>query len=368
VILGFSVLASLLAVEAVFRVRAWQLNYQSLDGAFTRQPERSPSGRTRFFDLIQPNPNDRIVYELRPGLKLEYSGCPLTTNSLGFRMPEFPREKQPGMITIVGLGGSIMFGHGVADGEDFFSVMGRLLAASHPERTWRCINTAVPSYNVVMKVESLKEKGLAFDPDLVVLGIASNNLDLPNYIRVEEDPYDLGRSFILDYIDEMRGIERESAARYAKLAPVDKQRLTWGSVDAVVVTDPAKIPARYRDLVGWDPFHRALDELKQLSLAHDFEVVVVANLDYDLVGAMLEAATERGFHVVLAQDDLEDWVEATYHEPFSLERYCKSELVVNAENLHPSALQHQIIGRRLAFELWQQGLIERLLAKVPRAP
>ena len=367
-ILGLSVVLSLLAIEGVFRFRAWRLNYDTLDGAFARQPEVSPRGRVRLIDIIQPNPNDKIVYELRPNLQTEYSGCRLTTNSLGFRMPEFPLEEAPGTITVLGLGGSIMFGHGVADGEDFFSVLGRLLGESHPERTWRCINTAAPSYNVVTKVETLKEKGLRFDPDLVVLGIASNNLDLPNYIRVEEDPYDLGRSFILDYFAELRGKERESAARFAELALADKPRLSWGSFNAVVTTDPARIPPRYRDLVGWDPFYKALDELKQLSLEHGFEVVVVAHLDYDLVGAMLEAASQRGFHVVLTQDEADAWIRKTYGEPFTIERYCKSELVVNPENLHPSVLQHKLIGRRLAYELWQRGLVGRLLEKVPPGP
>ena len=89
-------------------------------------------------------------------------------------------------------------------------MMGEALARHYPERTWRCINTSAPSYNVVTKVETLKEKGLRFEPDLVVLEIALNNLDLPNYIRVEEDPYDLSRSFLLDYFDEQRGIEREA--------------------------------------------------------------------------------------------------------------------------------------------------------------
>jgi hypothetical protein len=33
-----------------------------------------------------------------------------------------------------------------------------------------------------------------------------------------------------------------------------------------------------------------------------------------------------------------------------------------------SALQHKLIGRRLVYELWEQGLIPRLLAKLPKAP
>lgn len=364
-ILGLSVLLSLAAVEAVFRYRAWQLDYQSLEGAFARQAETSTSGRTRFIDVIQPNANERIIYELRPNLKTEFAGQPMSTNSAGFRMPEFSREKKPGMITILGLGGSIMFGHGVADGEDFFSVMAAQLRSGLPERTWRCINTAVPSYNVVMKVETLKEKGLQYEPDLVVLGIASNNLDLPNYIRVADDPFDFKKSFIFDFLDELRGLKREESERIDELALVDHPKLSWG---AVAVTAPNKIPERYRGLVGWRPFYAAMDELKALSEKHGFEVVVIANLDVDLAAQMLEAAKERGFEVVLTRDEIETYFQDVRHEPFSMERYCQSDLVVSTENLHPSVIQQRLMGRRLAQELWKRGIVKRLLEKVPKAP
>jgi hypothetical protein len=69
--------------------------HQSLEGAFARQAETSPSGRTRFIDVIQPNANERIIYELRPNLKTEFAGQPMSTNSCGFRMPEFSRQKKP---------------------------------------------------------------------------------------------------------------------------------------------------------------------------------------------------------------------------------------------------------------------------------
>ena len=364
-ILGISVLLSVAAVEAVFRYRAWQLDYESLEGAFARQAESSPSGRTRFIDVIQPSANERIIYELRPNLRTEFAGQPMSTNSFGFRMPEFPREKQPGMITILGLGGSIMFGHGVADGEDFFSVMAAQIRSALPDRAWRCINTAVPSYNVVMKVETLKDKGLQFAPDLVVLGIASNNLDLPNYIRVADDPYDFKKSFILDYFDELSGLKEEESERIDELALVDHPKLSWG---AVAVTAPSKIPERYRDLVGWRPFYNAMDELKALSEKHGFPVVVIANLDVDLAAQMLEAAKERGFEVILTRDDLETYFKEVRHEEFSIDRYCKSDLVVSTENLHPSVIQQRMMGKRLAKELWQRGLIKQLLAKVPKAP
>src|SRR4029450_9832924 len=129
----------------------------------------------------------------------------------------------------------------------------------------------------------------------------------------------------LDYLDELRGLKQEQSARIDELALVDHPKLSWGSVAG---TAPSKIPERYGDLVGWRPFYNALDELKALSEQHGFEVVVIANLDVDLAAQMLEAAKERGFEVVLTRDDLESYFRDVLHEPFSLDRYCKSELVV----------------------------------------
>jgi hypothetical protein len=362
--LVLSPVLSVVALEGVFRYRAWRHN-ESLESAFLRLPETAPTGRTRFFDVIQPHPSDRIIYELRPDLDVEYSGVRLLTNSLGFIGPELAALPDENAITVVGIGASIMFGKGVEVDESFFAVLEQLVQSRYPERAWRFVNTSVPSYNLVMKVESLKRKGLQFRPDLVVLEIASNNLDLPNYVRVADEPLDLGRSFILDYFRERRGIGEETRKRYEVLAPVDRPKLSW---DGEAVTDPSRIPPQYRDLVGWDPFNRALDELKELSARHGFEVLVVTHLEIDLMEQMLREVARRGFPVVSGQPDLDEYFRTHFGEEFNAERYCASGLVVNTSNRHPSVLQHRMLGMRLAYEVARSGLIARLMARAPPRP
>ena len=361
-VLGVALLLGLGVVEAAFRYRAWKLNRESLESAFEVPPDTPAVQRTRFCDMIRPSPNDRIIYELRPNLDVEFSGARVHTNDLGFRGPDVPLQADEGTITIVGIGASIMFGYGVADDENFLAVTGELLRRRHPERSWRTINTAVPSYNVVTKVEVLEEKGLQFHPDLVILGIANNNLDLPNYVRIDEDPLDLGRSFLLDFFRERRAIEDETARRDSVLAAVNKEKLSW---HAQVASDPSRIPERYRDLVGWEPFRRAMDELARTSLEQGFEVVCVANLDLDISAQMLDEARQRGFHTLMVMDDLRDFIDRQYHEEFTLERYQQSALVVNKANAHPSALQHRMIANRIERLMTNSGLIDRLYAKVP---
>ena len=348
-------------LEGFFRYRAYVANRDTLAQAFFTPPEHGLGARTRFVDMIQAHPNDKIIYELRPDLDVFYKGSRITTNAQGFRGSEHPLRARKREITIVGIGASIMFGHGLSDGEEYPALLQAGLNWRYPGKHWRVINTGVPSYNVVMKVETLREKGLAYAPDLVLLGIASNNLDLPNYVRIPEDPLDAKHSFFLDFFVDRLARKREAEGRRATLARVDKDKLSWH--ESVPVSSD-KIPPAYRDLVGWEPFERALDELQALSREHGFEVIVFSNLEVDITSRMLREAAERGFHTVSLMDDLVAHMrELRPDEEFTLEAYAASELVVGNGDGHPSALQHKLAARRL-LEDWQaNGLIERLLAK-----
>lgn len=345
--------------EAFLRYRAHVLNQETLEAAFSVPREEALGGRVRFIDIIRPDPNPKIIYELRPELDTTYKGRRLTTNVHGFRGRAHPAGVQPETVKIVGIGASIMFGHGVDDGQEYLALLEAGLERAFPEKTWRVVNTAVPSYNVVMKVETLKQKGLAWGPDLVILNVASNNLELPNYIRVADDPRRTDKSFLLDLFGERLRRRREGADLVAGLARVDKERLSWHQS---AVTDPQKIPPEYRDLVGWEPFERALDELRDLARPHDFGVIVFSNLDVDITSRMLREARERGFHSVCLMDDIAAWFEHRLPgEELTIERYTESELVVGPGDAHPSALQHRMIALRLQRELRESGMLARLL-------
>lgn len=360
--LGVVVLAPvvcLAVLEVGFRWRAHARNRDTLESAFSIPSDEVAVARTRFLDIIQPHPSDKIIYELRPDLDVDYKGQLLATNRHGFRGEDYPVEAPEGTLTVVGIGASIMFGHGVPQGEEYAALLERALRAKFPSAGWRFVNTSVPSYNVVMKVETLKEKGLAFDPDVVLLNVAGNNLDLPNYIRVVEDPYDLGRSFLLDFVGEIRRRVDETESRNTVLARVDKDKLSWGNV---VQTDPEKIPPEYRGLVGWDPFFAAMDELAALRDEHGFEVIVFTTLELDVTSRMLRAAEERGFHAVSLMPDLVAYMEeARPDEGFTLEGYAASKLVVSPTNLHPSSYQHHLAAKRLLAAMDELGVVERLL-------
>ena len=201
--LTLSTLAAILMAEAFCRLRVRNLNRETLEASLSRPVTLSVGGQASLGDLIQLSDNDLIAYELRPNLEgVSFKGCPVTTNSQGFRSSELDGVARPGEVTIVGIGDSVLFGHGVGDGECYLDQLQALLSERRPERSWRIVNTGVPGYNTVMEVETLTAKGLAFEPDLVLLGVVGNDHEPPSYVRDAQDPWSLSRSFLAELVRE----------------------------------------------------------------------------------------------------------------------------------------------------------------------
>jgi hypothetical protein len=94
----------------------------------------------------------------------------VTINAHGFRGPLYDASKGKKIACMVGLGDPLMFGWGVSDEEYYLALLSKYLNQSLPlVSNWEIINTAVPGYNTVMEVETLKVKALHYSPDLVII-------------------------------------------------------------------------------------------------------------------------------------------------------------------------------------------------------
>jgi lysophospholipase L1-like esterase len=95
-------------------------------------------------------------------------------NSLGYRDTEHSIEKEEGSYRIVVLGDSIAAGLHVLNYEDTFPW---LLQAYLRERDVEAdvINFGVSGYNTDQEIETLRTKGVDFDPDLVLLAYCLND-------------------------------------------------------------------------------------------------------------------------------------------------------------------------------------------------
>ena len=114
-------------------------------------------------DLFRLSINPNIVYELTPD-----SG---EVNADGLRDRGFPVKKSPGTFRVMLVGDSIAYGLGVKGSQTYAKVLEKMLNED-PDRqkTFEVINLGVPGYGISQIVERFKEKGLKYDPDLVIYG------------------------------------------------------------------------------------------------------------------------------------------------------------------------------------------------------
>ncbi len=132
----------------------------------------SETTRTAEAGALLPLPDSPRVYALRPGL-----GPPLSTNAHGFRGEPVDVAKPTGVRRIVMLGDSIAFGNAVAWDQTFSYVLQQLLNERAGRREFEVLNLGVSGYNTGQELATLRELGLAFSPDLIVLNVCLNDSD-----------------------------------------------------------------------------------------------------------------------------------------------------------------------------------------------
>ena len=154
-LLSGSILLPLLLAETWFRVRV-QDDRRALNATLVHQASRNP----------------KLVYEHRPGLSRTWPGsdASVVINAAGFRDGEFSVEKRPGVFRIIALGDSVTIGWQVRQQDTYTEVLERGLAGRA-----EVYNMAVTGYNTIQEVETLRTKGLRFDPDLVIIGYVHND-------------------------------------------------------------------------------------------------------------------------------------------------------------------------------------------------
>jgi len=316
--------------------RAKQAILESERWALARRDE---SRRTGLKGLIRPSPNPLIIYELIPNQHVRYLyGSTVDTNSAGFRaMEETTTAKPPSTFRILGIGDSIMFGHGVSNDETFLAVLGRMLNVE-------TINTAVPGYNSTMEVETFKAKGVQYGPDLLIHSFCGNDDELPYFVPVPADWH--------------AGLSRSALASLARSALIRPGDLS-----------PDGLPPWHAKMRGWGCVEAALTELAQVTRQRGIPVVTL--LHYTIVKATAAPEDHRGDAnermIALART-----LGFAIVDPYmSVAAYCRARgwtdsraLCVSPRDgdVHPSPEHHRLLAEELCATLL------RLRLAAPPAP
>jgi len=117
------------------------------------------------------------LYELRPGADdvVGRSRVRIRINADGFRDDrEYPARKPPGVRRVLVLGDSFSFAGKVPLEGTFPKRLEAMLNAAAPGR-YEVLNLAVPGYNSRQEMLELGERGLRFEPDLVIVAFVLND-------------------------------------------------------------------------------------------------------------------------------------------------------------------------------------------------
>jgi len=170
--LGFTVTILAIIVilfEIFFRLAGAQFRRESPFFLLLRvheYPEYFRRHATLFWELV---PNRTIRGDFIA--KGEYH-----INSRGFRGPEFPINKSSDVIRLCCIGNSCTFGWEIPEGKTYSDLLKVELEKRYPAQKFEVINCGVPGYTSHQGLVLLKEKILAFRPDLITLSFGWNDI------------------------------------------------------------------------------------------------------------------------------------------------------------------------------------------------
>ncbi|MHC4135662.1 MAG: SGNH/GDSL hydrolase family protein [Planctomycetota bacterium] len=220
--------------------------------------------------------NPRLIYEPRPNAGRQFPGnlTPFRTNSAGFRDDEFVMPKPEGTYRIAVVGDSVTVGWEVAREHTYPQLMEAMLKDAG--KRVDVMNLGVTGYNSIQEVEMLRVKGLAFAPDLAIVGYVLND----NLVKGQgpSGAFDKSFSRLLDRakigVRRLSHILGESVAEEAfrELAAIARKT----NIAVLVVIFPTlEHDSEY-------PHHARHNEITELCGRHGFDVL-------DLLPAFREA-------------------------------------------------------------------------------
>jgi lysophospholipase L1-like esterase len=120
---------------------------------------------------------DGTLFEQKPGARAEFHDFTVELNSLGFRGPEIEPDKPADSYRVLVLGDSVTFGWGVDDEATFVRRLERRWNARDDGRRYEVVNTGHLAYDTTQELRLLERRGLALEPDAVVLVFVGNDIE-----------------------------------------------------------------------------------------------------------------------------------------------------------------------------------------------
>lgn len=383
VTLGAMSVLGLVAAELGLRLltlrRLGRGDLESLD----REPNRDPAKVLSLGDLVTPDGDPRIVFRLLPGVRGVFQGAPVEVNERGYRGKPVAEPKPPGTLRVVALGDSHTFGWGVRDEETFVRLLEGGLRALAPDKIVEAVNLGTPGANAVQEVRLFETRGLALEPDLVVVQYELNDVLVPAFLM----KVDVWKPLPLHVVTLARHVARRALGRGGDSRTEALEAFPMfrrAAADSPVEVRPEDVPERYRGLLGRAPLEAAYRRLAELCRERGIPLLLLlpahelmedvpglkADPEYDSIRAL---AAELGIEAV-----------DTFAETRQIARARgagTADLMLSyPDDLHPTPARHAIMARILlpaaaralkigspaALEAERKKLDERIAAELER--
>ncbi|MCR9248260.1 MAG: SGNH/GDSL hydrolase family protein [bacterium] len=333
---------ALVAAEIVARFAIARLNA-------TPKPPPSVATEAKLIDLLRPAESPDVIYSLRPNLDCRFLGKRVTTDAHGRRVAAAPKpadsDRPAGTLRILGLGDSVLFGWGVEHSETGLARLERQLQLALGDRPVRTLNTGVPGHNTAMEIAAFANDHIesCAASDIVLLHFVGNDLELPTFLLAEADYWRLDHCFLYDLA--LR------AWRSDWLDP--RTALVWTEGNhGTFESDPDRVPAQYRHLVGLPAFRRAIERLATLVRERDLRLLVTSQHDLPTeIGAILD---DHGIAQVSLAGRIRSWLQEQ-----GTNRLLGSALTISATDPHPTPMVHAWWAEAVAAKLAELGWLAR---------
>lgn len=252
------------------------------------------------------------------------------TNSLGYRDNEHPLVKPPGLRRALVLGDSFTWGARIEFDDAYPRRLERGLAR-HRGESWEVISLARSGMNTVEEGEQLASEGLAYDPDVVVLGYCLNDSEDENAAEVRR-----ARDW-----EEMRKERRSGSDGLWDRSALFRllKRRVWATVEnrrRIAAYRSMYVP----DYPGWIAGQKALRTMAELCRARKVPFLVMI---FPLFGnALDEGYPFSAIHAAVARAAAE--AGAGVVDLLPAYRGLKWELLVvdGPNDEHPNEIAHRI--------------------------
>jgi len=313
--------------------------------------------------VYQPVDNEALSYTLKPNMQYEFEHIHVVINSQGLRDDPISLEKPRGVYRILGLGDSVTFGWQVGQGETYLARLESMLNTDDPSRRYEVINAGVPAYNLGNELAYLKEYGIRYQPDLVIVGfcvlndadgvqavyarngnIASVPLDSPFA------PTDAGgvvarikgflrrKSYLYHFVTQQYGMLR---SRWRKSSQTSDTALRW------------PFPLKKEDEL-WERITSQILEMQDVAEEHGAGLLLVI--------FPVEAQVMSEDAPLVPQEVLVDFAQRIgipVVDPLPVFRGHESSLVFTDEFSHPSVLGHRLVAEEVFNILQGMGIAAR---------